>query len=137
MKLLPATRKMIQVITIAASILIVGGATLYFSIGTLPSIGALPFALGVILTSSLNVLKILLLERSVKKTVEIEDPNAGKNYIRIQYLLRYFLTAVILLVAGLTPFISVWGAIAGIFTLQIAVIAVRSMKLEESADEGV
>lgn len=121
-------------------ILLIGISTLAFIvIGTVfyRSLEALYFAFGVILTSSLNVFKVILLERTVKKVADMEQPDVGKNYVRFQYLLRYFLTGMVLLVAGLVsvyvkpPFINIWGAVAGIFTLQIAVVIVRSMKLEE------
>jgi hypothetical protein len=118
-------------IGISALVIVAGGIAFY------RSLEALYFALGVILTSSLNVFKVILLERTVKKVADMEEPDVGKNYVRFQYLLRYFLTGMVLLAAGLVsvyvkpPFINIWGAVAGIFTLQIAVIIVRSMKLEE------
>jgi len=126
-------RKMIFVIGVSATVFILGGTAFY------RSLEALYFAIGVLLTSALNVFKVVLLERTVKKVVDMEQPDAGKNYVRLQYLLRYFLTGLVLLAAGLVsvyvkpPFINIWGAVAGLFTLQIAVIAVRSMKLDESS----
>ena len=131
MNLSQPSRRMIFVIGISVLILSVAGAFVY------RSLEALYFAFGVILTSSLNVLKVFLLERTVKKVVDMDEPDAGKNYVRLQYLLRYFLTGIVLLTAGLVsmyvqpPFINIWGAVAGVFTLQIAVISVRSMKPEE------
>ena len=129
------SKKMILVIGISALVIIAGGAAIY------RSIEAIYFALGTILTSALNVLKVIMLERTVKKVVNIEEPETGKNYVRLQYLLRYFLTGIVLLAVGLVtayvepPFINIWGAIAGIFTLQISVIIVRSMKLDEPNTE--
>jgi len=119
---------MIQVVLITALAMMAGGAIFY------RSFEAFPFALGVLLTSVLNAGKILMLERTVKKAIDMEDPKTGKNYVRIQFLLRYLLTAAILVAAGLTPFISVWGALFGIFTLQISVIIVRVMKIDDNAD---
>ena len=124
-------KKLIFFIAVAALFAITVGAVAY------RSIEALYFALGVILTSSLNVGKVCLLERSVSKTLDMQDPAVGKNYIRLQYLLRYFLSGAVLLAAALVsiysdpPFINLWGAVAGMFTLQAAVIIVRSMKLEQ------
>jgi len=129
MKLSLATKRMIQGICIAAFVIIAGGAVFY------RSFEAFPFALGVILTSALNVMKLLMLERNIKKTMDMSDPSRGKNYVRIQFLLRYFLTAAILVIAGLTPFISIWGALFGIFTLQISVVVVRATKLDEGAEQ--
>jgi len=128
MKISRLTKRIILFIGITALAFIIAG-TIYYR-----SFQALPFALGVILTSSLNVLKIIMLERTANKVVNMQDPDYGKNFVRFQYLLRYFLTGIVLLVVGLlhyyttAPFISIWGAVAGIFTMQIAVIVVRSMK---------
>ena len=129
MKLSLATKRMIQGICITALVMITGGAVFY------RSVEAFPFAFGVVLTSALNAMKLLMLERNIKKTMDMDDPQSGKNYVRIQFLLRYFLTAAVLVVAGLTPFISVWGALFGIFTLQISVIVVRATKLDEDAEQ--
>jgi len=122
---------MIQMVCASAAVMILVGAAIY------RSIDALYFAIGVILMSSLNVFKIWLLEKSVRKTLDMDDPDAGKNYVKLQYLARYFLTAAVLFGAGLItmyvepPFINVWGALAGVFTLQIAVIISRHMKIDD------
>ena len=153
------TKLIIRMIYIAALIIIVIGIVYY------RSLAVLPFAFGVALTSGLNVFKIKLLERAVNKTLDIEDKSSGGNYIRLQYLLRYFMTGVVLVVVGIihtyttpptvfssreiyfafwrillgsngseallnAPAISVWGALAGIFTMQISVILVRFKKFE-------
>jgi len=131
MKLSLPSKRMIQMIALSAVIIMAGGVILCLALNALPSSEALPFALGVFLVSALNVLKVYMLERTVQKTLDMDDVNTGKNYVRIQYLLRYFLTGLILVVAALTPFINIWGAIIGIFTLQISVMIVRAMKFEE------
>ena len=124
-------KNMVFFICIAALAFIVGGVMFY------RSIHALYFAIGVILTSSLNIGKVFLLQRTVQKTLEKDDINSGKNYVRLQFLLRYALTTVVLLAAGLIsvyvepPFINIWGAIAGVFTLQISVLIVRHRKLDD------
>jgi len=108
-----------------------GGALLY------RSIDSLYFIIGVLLTSSLNIGKIVLLNRTVQRTLDMDNPDKGKTYIRLQYLMRYFLTGAVLLAAGIItmyvepPFINLWGALAGVFTLQISVIITRHMKIEE------
>ena len=123
-------------IVITALILMVVGVALY------RSIDALYFAIGVLLTSSLNIGKLFLLERTVRNTLEMTDQRTGKNYVRLQYILRYFLTGAILVGAGLItvyvdpPFINLWGALAGLFTLQIAVIIVRNKKLDDDGPES-
>jgi hypothetical protein len=96
-------------------------------------IKAVPFALGVALMAGLNVAKVCLIERTVKKTVEIEKAGSGRTYIRLQYFARFGLTAVVLIVAALAPFIDIWGAVAGVMSFQIAAFSLKFMNLEETA----
>jgi len=149
-------------VVVAALVIIVIGSVFY------RSLAAVPFALGVMVTSGLNIIKVRMLEQTVRRVVKMDDQEAGKNVVRLQYLLRYFITGVVLVAVGLiqnyttappiyssresyfavwavlfpnapesllsSPFISIWGAIIGIFTLQLSVILVRSMKLEKDGD---
>lgn len=133
MKLTTTSRKMMIAIGIAAGVFVAGGFVFCLALPSRTLTEALFFAVGVALMALLNAGKILLLERTVKKALELDDPNYGKNYVRFQYLIRYFLTAAVLLGAGLigylTPHVSIIiGAIAGVFTMQISVIIVRHMK---------
>ena len=131
MKISRLGKRMVFFVGVSAFVFILAGVAIY------RSIDALYFAFGVILTSSLNVLKVYMLERTARKTLDIEDQKEGKNFVRFQYLIRYFLTAAVLLGVGLVtlyadpPFINIFGAVAGIFTLQVSVIIVRSMKIED------
>ena len=159
------TALMTRMVMISALLIIIIGVVIY------RSFAALPFAFGVIITSGLNIIKIRMLEQTVRKVIEMDDPEAGKNVVRLRYLLRYFLTGVVLVAVGLihsyttppplyssrgsylavwsqlfpggpesllsSPLISIWGALAGIFTLQLSVILVRSMKLEKDGDNFI
>ena len=118
----------------------IGAVALVFIIGGIVfhrSIEALYFAFGVILTSALNVGKMCMLERTIGKTLEMDDQEIGKTHVRLQYMFRYFITIVVLLGISLVnvfvdpPFISIWGAVFGLFTLQIALILVRHRKIDE------
>ena len=131
MELSKTSKNLIQMIGVAALALIIIGTVIY------RSIDALYFAIGVILTSSLNVGKVWLIERTVQKTLELDDQNAGKNYVRFQFIVRYVLSGIVLAAAGLIsvyvepPFINIWGAIVGMFTLQISGMIVRHTKLKD------
>jgi hypothetical protein len=162
---LKPSRLMMKMVLISALIIIVIGAVYY------RSLAVIPFALGVFVTSGLNILKLRMLERTVQKVMNTEDQEMGKNIVRLQYLLRYLLTGVVLVAVGLihnytspppiyssrdwyiaiwaalfpnapdallyAPFISMWGALTGIFTLQLSVILVRSLKLEKDGEHFV
>jgi len=89
------SRIMTKMIIVAALIIIAIGAVYY------RSFAVIPFALGVIITLSLNIIKIRMLEKTVQKVLEMDDPEAGKNVVRFQYLIRYFLTGIVLVAVGL------------------------------------
>ena len=154
-----ASKLMTRMIMVAALIIIIAGVIYY------RSLAALPFALGVIIISGLNIIKVRMLEKTVQKVVNMDNQESGKNLVRFQYLLRYMLTGVVLVAIGLisnyttrppfyssresyfavwatlfpnapealleAPVISVWGALAGVFTLQLSIMLVRMFKLEK------
>ena len=123
------TKKMIICICLAALAFIAAGAVYYRSYETLP------FALGVALTSALNALKVVMLERAVAKAVDMSDLEAGKNYMRGQYFLRFLFTGLVLAAAAIAPdnIVNIWGAAAGIFTFQIAAIMTKFVKADDGA----
>jgi len=163
------TKLMIKMVWIAGLILIALGLIYYIIIAR--ALVIIPFTLGVAITTSLNVFKLRMLEKTVQKVVHMDDQNAGKNLVRIQQLLRFLLTGAVLLIVGLidnittvsefinpdrlhipiwatlfpnapetlliSPIISMWGALAGLFTLQISVILIRTFKLETDGDNFV
>ncbi|MCL2031452.1 MAG: hypothetical protein FWG93_07885, partial [Oscillospiraceae bacterium] len=77
------------------------------------------------------------LERAVARTVEMEEKQ-GVNYIRMQYFLRYLLTGAVLAAAAFAPdnILSLWGAIAGVVTLPLAVYALRIFGGAGAGDAG-
>ena len=117
MKISETVRKMIIVMLFAALLIIVAGIVISVFY---PVIQVFAFALGVMLTTALNILKVVWLERAVEKALSMEDQTAAGNFIRLQYLLRTLLTGLVLVVAALVPFIDLWGAVAGIFTFHAA-----------------
>ena len=80
----------------------------------------LAFGVGLFLGCALSAGKVVLLEKTLSKAVDMESEKA-KNYARAQMLLRYGLT--ILVVLGAVFFkeaIGLYGIIAGLLTLQLA-----------------
>ena len=161
MELSKPSKLLIRMIYVAALVIITAGIIYY------RSFASVPFALGVIITSILNVIKVRMLERTVQRVTDMDvgEQETGKNVVRFQYLLRYLITGIVLVAVGFiqnyttepaphssrtiyiavwaalfpqgpesllnAPFISIWGALAGIFSLQLSVILVRSLKLEK------
>jgi hypothetical protein len=112
-----AAKRMVFVVGALSLLLMAGGALYFRSLGR-----ALPFALGVLMSTALNLSRIYLLERTARKAAEIDASDAGKRYAQLQYLSRYMLTGAVLAAAALIPFVDLWGAIGGVLALQVAVI---------------
>lgn len=163
------TRLMKKMVGVAGLLIIAIGLVYY--IIDARALVIIPFTLGVAVTTFLNIFKLHLLERTVQKVVLMDDQGTGKNIVRFQYLLRFMLTGIVLVVIGLidnftavppfympdrshfpfwatlfpnapesllsAPVISMWGALAGIFTLQISVIIIRTLKLEKDGDNFI
>jgi hypothetical protein len=119
-------KKMVLVIGISSLVFMGIGVAIY------RSFASVPFAIGVLLMAALNIFKVFMVERTVKKTLELNEEIDGRNFVRLQYMLRYLLTGAVLVVAALTPFIDLWGAAAGILTFQIAAYAVSLMKFNDN-----
>ena len=78
------------------------------------------FFLGIALGTGFSTLKMIMMERSVKKSLDMNSVSAG-NYIRLNFTIRYFLTGVVLALAALVPTIDLWGAVIGVFASQVSV----------------
>ena len=129
MNLQATSKRMILVICVSALIFILAGAVFY------RSMAALPFALGVLLTSALNCVKAVMIERAVIKSAGMGG-NA-KNFVGLQYGLRLLLTLAVLAVCVVSPHINVWGAAIGLLTLQISAISLKFFGTQDQTDSSV
>lgn len=89
------------------------------------SLAFFPFALGAALGVAASALKVVMLDRAIKKAVKMEATAAG-NYIGIQNFLRLLLTGLALVLSAVLPFINIWGAAAGVISLQVALYFVKN-----------
>jgi hypothetical protein len=141
MKWSKAARKMVPVILVSSLAIIIAGAVLYRSLDK-----AVPFMAGVLAMTAFNIYKVYLIERTIRKTLEMTDIQAGQNYIRLQAFLRFFLTGAALLATAFAPLLFtgdaqirasvVYGACAGAVTFHIAAFSMRFMKLYDDEEEG-
>ena len=118
MNLSDVAKKMIKVICISLLALVAASAAYY------RSMSFLPFAIGASLGAGHNVLKIGMLDRAVEKSMAMEAKKA-RNYMLVQYFLRFSLTALVLIFSALVNFISIYGATAGVLTYQIAAFTIK------------
>ena len=130
MNLSDTSKRMVLVMSVLTAVIIGIGAVYY------RSLSVFPFGIGVVLGAAVNSVKIIMLERAVQRVVIMDEKNAG-NYMRNQYLIRFALTGLGLVLAVKAPFINLWGMVAGILTMQIATLYIKSfiMKSDQSRDE--
>jgi len=118
MRLSDIAKRMMAVMG-AMLLLLIAASAVYYR-----SMAFLPFALGALLGVALNALKVRMLDRAVGKAVDMDGARAG-GYIRGQHFLRFLLTGLVFVLAALVPFISLWGAAAGVLTLQVALFFLK------------
>jgi len=125
MKLNDIAKKMIFVLCILLVVIIATSAVYY------RSFEFLPFAIGTSLVVALNIIKVIMLDRAVDKALAMTEGKDAGNYIRLQYFLRFILTGAVLVFAAVSPYVNLWGAVAGIFTMPIAAHLMRFFHGEE------
>lgn len=131
MKLSKTAKNMILVIIVSSAAFIVACALYY------RSFAFIPFAVGVLMGAGLNIIKVAMLENAVNHAITLEQKEAA-NYLKAQYFFRFILTGAVLAAAAVIPdkFVSLWGAAAGIVTLQIAAYAMKFFVHDEFKKPG-
>jgi len=100
----------------------------------------LPFAVGLLAGTVLSVLKVVLLEKSLVKSMDM-DGKIATNYSNVQMVARYFLTIIVLFLAAFfRNVIGLFGTVAGILALQpaayIAAWRIRKLQLDKPSPSG-
>jgi len=127
MRLSDIAKRITKIMGVLLLVLIAASALYY------RSFAFLPFALGALLGVGVSIAKVWLLDRAVDRVMRMDKKNAG-GYVYLQYLLRFLLTGLALLLAVLVPFLSIWGMAAGVCTLQIATFFTKK---SSGAKDGV
>jgi len=92
------------------------------------------YVYGVVFGTIFAVLKLMLLERSINKSVNLPEGQA-QNYIRLHYMLRYFLTGAVLVVAAVKGLSVLIGVVICLMSLRPAIhIVNRQMKKQENCE---
>lgn len=79
------------------------------------------FTYGVVFGGVFSILKLLLLERTLSKSVDLSGGRAkAQNYVRLHYMIRYFLTGAVLVVAATIGISAIIGVFICLVTLRPA-----------------
>lgn len=92
---------------------------LVYIIGILLVRNKTSWTLGILFGLIFSVLKLKLMENTIKKAVQMPAAKA-QTYTNVQYLIRYLLTAVVLAVAALEPSIDLLGVFFALFSMKAA-----------------
>ena len=122
MKLSKIANKMIRVVVICSLLITAMGAVLT----ALKISKFVPIVLGVILGSTVSILRVVMIDRTVKKLTSMETENPS-GYVSLQHILRFVVSGVIMTIAAVVPFINTYSAAAGVLSFQAATMSVRNV----------
>ena len=122
LKLSEMATRMIYVIAICVVVILFVGALLaYLDIARF-----LPIALGAVFGAAISVLKVIMIDMTVKKVTGMDTVKVS-NFVRGQHILRFVLTGVLFVVAAIVQFINIYSAAAGVLSFQAATMSTRKV----------
>ena len=87
----------------------------------------LSWTIGIALGLIIALLKLKLMENTFTKAVQLPEAKA-KGYTQRQYMLRYVLTGIVLLVAALNPQVSLLGVFFGLVSMKVGAYVQLGLK---------
>ena len=88
-------------------------------IGILLVNNKMSFTVGILFGLIFSILKLMLMKKTIEKAVTMPAEKA-QVYTNVQYMLRYILTGVVLVVAALEPSIDILGVFFGLLSMKVA-----------------
>ena len=77
------------------------------------------YTVGLLFGLIFSILKLMLMQNSIKKSLTMPEGKAQK-YANVQYMIRYVLTGVVLVVAALESSINLLGVFLGLLSMKVA-----------------
>lgn len=93
---------------------------LVFGVGAFFTANILYYAVGVALGTGISAARVVLLERTLKKSLDM-PPQDAQNYTRLHYSMRMLGVVAAAIAAVKIPFIDVVGFVLGLLLVQPAV----------------
>lgn len=88
-------------------------------IGMLLVSNKLSFTMGLLFGLIFSILKLKLMQNTIEKAVRMPEGKAQK-YMNGQYMIRYILTGIVLVVAALEPSVNLLGVFLGLVSMKVA-----------------
>ena len=105
-----------------------------YIIGILIVNNKLSWTLGITFGLVFSVLKLKLMEKTITKCLTMPEGKAQK-YANIQYMIRYILTGVVLVIAALEPSINLLGVFFGLISMKVGAYAQLAINKKSSQAE--
>ncbi|OJV62373.1 MAG: hypothetical protein BGO41_06135 [Clostridiales bacterium 38-18] len=80
-----------------------------------------PFVLGLVFGSAISGLNFMELSNTLSRAVQMQSDKA-QSFTVIKYFIRYIVTAVVLYVSIVAPYINVLGTILGLVIIKIIIL---------------
>lgn len=88
-------------------------------VGMLLVSNKLSFTMGLLFGLIFSILKLKLMQNTIEKAVRMPEGKAQK-YTNVQYIIRYILTGIVLVVAALEPSVDLLGVFLGLLSMKVA-----------------
>ncbi len=121
-------KSMIKVTLIITALFLLVGVLYY------RSWQALPFVTGLALGEGSSIVKVLMLDQTVKKAVK-QNTGLTANFFALQALWRLLISAGVLVLAALLSFIDLLGAALGVLSFNLATYFLRSKEKAQTSCE--
>lgn len=93
-----------------------------YIIGILLVADKIGWTLGITFGLVFSLLKLKLMQNTIAKAIAMPEGKAQK-YANIQYMIRYILTGVVLVIAALEPSINLLGVFFGLISMKVGAYA--------------
>ena len=84
------------------------------------------FVLGVLMGSGYGMINFKLMQFILEKAVKM-PPNKAQTYVQTRYIMRYFLTGVVIYLAIIAPFFNVIGVILGLIAIKLSILICKAL----------
>lgn len=96
----------------------IGFTAIIYSIGLFLTKNIASWTLGILFGLVIALLKLKLMENTFSKAVTMPEARA-KGYTQKHYMLRYFITGTVLLIAAMEPSINLLGVFIGLLSMKV------------------
>lgn len=100
------------------TIVMIGFSIIAYGIGLFFTDNIMGWTVGILFGVIIALLKLKLMENTLTKAVTMPEAKA-KSYTQRHYMARYLLTGIVLLIAALTPGISLVGVFIGLLSMKV------------------